>query len=103
MFGEALTLAQFHGAHLAPLRSQRVRPAEIYLLGNRVLLADVPTQAAPMPPSRLIGQVHRPAERADLRVVLVLAGMSPNSTPGSSSLVWTSLCLVASCLLRASS
>ena len=51
--------------------------AEIDLLGNRVLLAKVLTQAEPMPPSRLIAQVHRLAEKAALRVVLVLSGVSP--------------------------
>lgn len=32
--------------------------AEIDLQGHRVLLANVPTQTEPMPPSQLIGQVH---------------------------------------------
>lgn len=53
------------------------RLAEIELLGNRVLLANIPTQAEPMPPSQLIEQVHRLAERTGLRVVLVLSGVSP--------------------------
>ncbi len=53
------------------------RLAEIDLLGLRVLLAKVPTQAEPTPPSRLIAQVHLLAEKAGLRVVLVLSGVSP--------------------------
>ncbi|MBK0052632.1 hypothetical protein [Stenotrophomonas sp. S39] len=32
--------------------------AEIDLLGHRVLLGNVPTEAEPMTPSRLIGQGH---------------------------------------------
>jgi len=51
--------------------------AEIDLLGNRVLLANVRTQGEPMPPSRLIGQVHRLAEKTGLRVIVVLSGVSP--------------------------
>lgn len=39
------------------------RLAEIDLLGLRVLLAKVPTQAEPTPPSRLIAQVHLLAEK----------------------------------------
>ncbi|MBC9081065.1 MULTISPECIES: hypothetical protein [Stenotrophomonas] len=51
--------------------------AEIDLLGHRVLLANVLVQAEPMPPSRLIAHVHRLAEKAGLRVILVLSGVSP--------------------------
>ena len=51
--------------------------AEIDLLDHRVLLANVPAQAEPIPPSRLIAQVQRLAEKAGLKVVLVLAGVSP--------------------------
>lgn len=51
--------------------------AEIDLLGNRVLLANVIMQAEPMPPSRLIAHLHQLAEKAGSRVVLVLSGVSP--------------------------
>lgn len=50
--------------------------AEIDLLGNRVLLANVLVQTEPVPPSRLIEQVNRLAEKAGLRVVPVLSGVS---------------------------
>lgn len=51
--------------------------AELDLLGHRVLLATVPAQTEPLPPLRLIAQVHRLAEKAGLRVILVLSGVSP--------------------------
>lgn len=51
--------------------------AEIDLLGHRALLANLLVQAEPMPPSRLIAQVHRLAEKAGMRVVPVLSGVSP--------------------------
>ncbi len=51
--------------------------AETHLLGHRMLLANLVMQAEPMPPSRLIALVRRLAEKADLRVVLVLSGVSP--------------------------
>ncbi|MNN42487.1 hypothetical protein D3C81_1566710 [compost metagenome] len=56
-----------------PSSTERSRPhftaslfdlAEIDLLGHRVLLANVPTHAEQMPPSRLIRQVHRLAQKA---------------------------------------
>ena len=49
--------------------------AELDLLGHRVLLATVPAQTEPLPPLRLIAQVHRLAEKAGLRVILVLSGV----------------------------
>lgn len=52
---------------LTDFRASLFDLGEIDLLGRRMLLTNVPTQAGPMPPSRLIGQVHRLAESMERR------------------------------------